>query len=152
MYPVLAPLSKCYPRCRGRLPTRYSPVRHSTQDRSPFLVRLACVKHAASVQSEPGSNSPVKYLNKSEDPLFFNRDSDLFNAIKTPEAEAPVSWGPSSTLLTIQFSMIAAPREPRLPTYWEKKKITETPEPVKMFSDVFQRRSSWCWIIVRGPK
>ncbi|MCX5875109.1 MAG: hypothetical protein NT087_02170, partial [Deltaproteobacteria bacterium] len=43
--------------------------------------------------------------------LFFNRDSDLFNAIKTPEAEAPVSWGPSSTLLTIQFSMIAAPRK-----------------------------------------
>ena len=25
----------------------------------PFLARLACVKHAASVQSEPGSNSPV---------------------------------------------------------------------------------------------
>ena len=24
-----------------------------------FLVRLACVKHAASVRSEPGSNSPV---------------------------------------------------------------------------------------------
>ena len=31
--------------------------------RSPegdFLVRLACVRHAASVRSEPGSNSPVK--------------------------------------------------------------------------------------------
>ena len=26
---------------------------------SPFLVRLACVKHAASVHSEPESNSPV---------------------------------------------------------------------------------------------
>ena len=25
-----------------------------------FLVRLACVRHAASVRSEPGSNSPVK--------------------------------------------------------------------------------------------
>ena len=25
-----------------------------------FLVRLACVKHAASVRPEPGSNSPVK--------------------------------------------------------------------------------------------
>jgi hypothetical protein len=25
-------------------------------------VRLACVKHAASVQSEPGSNSSVQYL------------------------------------------------------------------------------------------
>ncbi|MFA7348683.1 MAG: hypothetical protein WCZ86_13060, partial [Desulfurivibrionaceae bacterium] len=54
--------------------------------------------------------------------LFFNRDSDLFNAIKTPEAEAPVSWGPSSTLLTIQFSMIAAPRKPGPPTRWGGKR------------------------------
>ncbi len=28
-----------------------------------FLVRLACVRHAASVRSEPGSNSPVKLYN-----------------------------------------------------------------------------------------
>ena len=26
----------------------------------PFRARLACVRHAASVDSEPGSNSPVK--------------------------------------------------------------------------------------------
>ena len=32
-------------------------MRHFTQGRSPFLVRLACVRHAASVDSEPGSNS-----------------------------------------------------------------------------------------------
>ena len=31
MYPVLAPVSRCYPRYKGRLPTRYSPVRHSTR-------------------------------------------------------------------------------------------------------------------------
>ena len=36
-------------------------MRHSTQGRSPFLVRLACVRHAASVHSEPESNSPVTY-------------------------------------------------------------------------------------------
>ena len=36
-----------------RLPL-YSPPEGS------FLVRLACVRHAASVRSEPGSNSPVK--------------------------------------------------------------------------------------------
>ena len=30
-YPVLAHLSVCYSRCRGRLLTRYSPVRHSTR-------------------------------------------------------------------------------------------------------------------------
>ena len=37
-------------------------MRRSTQGRSPFLARLACVKHAASVQSEPGSNSSVQSL------------------------------------------------------------------------------------------
>src|SRR4030043_391634 len=29
-YPVLAPLSRCYSKLQGRLPTRYSPVRHFT--------------------------------------------------------------------------------------------------------------------------
>src|SRR5216117_1147153 len=58
-YAVLAILSDCYPPLKGRLPTCYSPVRHFTQSRSPFLVRLACVRPAANVRSEPGSNSPV---------------------------------------------------------------------------------------------
>ena len=30
---------------------------------APFLARLACVRHAASVRSEPGSNSPIESLN-----------------------------------------------------------------------------------------
>ena len=93
MYPVLAPLSKCYPRCRGRLPTRYSPVRHSTQDRSPFLVRLACVKHAASVQSEPGSNSPVKYLNKSRKTRYSSTEI-LISFYKTPRSRSSGFLGP----------------------------------------------------------
>ena len=59
-YAVLASLSGRYPPLEGRSPTCYSPVRHSTQSRSPFRVRLACVRHAASVGSEPGSNSHVK--------------------------------------------------------------------------------------------
>jgi hypothetical protein len=56
-YAVLAPVSQSYSPPRGRLPTCYSPVRHFTQGLLPFLVRLACVKRAASVDSEPGSNS-----------------------------------------------------------------------------------------------
>src|SRR5215468_6105466 len=56
---VLAILSDSYPPLKGRLPTCYSPVRHFTRGRSPFLVRLACVRPAANVRSEPGSNSPV---------------------------------------------------------------------------------------------
>ena len=37
-------------------------MRHFNHFRRSFLVRLACVKHAASVRSEPGSNSQVLIL------------------------------------------------------------------------------------------
>ena len=53
-YAVLASISQRYPPDIGRLFTRYSPVRHSG---IATLVRLACVKHAASVHPEPESNS-----------------------------------------------------------------------------------------------
>ncbi len=56
-YAVLARVSPGYPPPVGRLATCYSPVR-----RSPKGARLACVKPAASVRSEPGSNSPVRSL------------------------------------------------------------------------------------------
>ena len=60
---VLAAVSSCYPPRIGRLLTRYSPVRHSVISLPPrrtsqkCFVRLECVKHAASVHPEPGSNS-----------------------------------------------------------------------------------------------
>src|SRR5947199_10148238 len=57
---VLASLSERYPPLEGRSPTCYSPVCHSTDPLRDFRVRLACVRHAASVDSEPGSNSHVK--------------------------------------------------------------------------------------------
>ena len=49
----------------GRLPTCYSPVRHSSfqlsaSTREERSVRLACIRHAASVRPEPGSNSHNK--------------------------------------------------------------------------------------------
>ena len=59
-HPVLAALSSCCPGPWGRLPTCYSPVRRCTHTRRCFLARLACVKHAASVRPEPGSNSPKR--------------------------------------------------------------------------------------------
>ena len=67
-YAVLAVISNCYPPVWGRLSTRYSPVRRSVSPRSirklhlDCFARLACVKHAASVHPEPGSNSHVKKL------------------------------------------------------------------------------------------
>jgi len=60
-YPVLAPVSRSCPRARGRLPTCYSPVRRSSTPKG-LSARLACVKHAASVRPEPGSNSPLMNL------------------------------------------------------------------------------------------
>ena len=59
-YPVLDPVSQAYPKVQGRSPTCYSPVRHSYTPEDALTVRLACVKHAASVRPEPGSNSPNK--------------------------------------------------------------------------------------------
>ena len=58
-YLVLAYLSVCYPCVQGRLPTRYSPVRRSLPKK---IARLACVRHAASVHPEPGSNSQNKFF------------------------------------------------------------------------------------------
>jgi hypothetical protein len=56
---VLATVSSGYSPLRGRSPTCYSPVRHSPPQTNPGVpVRLACVRHAASVHPEPGSNSP----------------------------------------------------------------------------------------------
>ena len=53
---------------------------------NPFLVRLACVKHAASVHSEPGSNSPVIIL-------------FLLNSLKS-------CFRPALQIFTDQFSKI----------------------------------------------
>jgi hypothetical protein len=58
------PFPKATPHLQGRLPTRSSPVRHAAT-RKP-RVRLACIRHAASVDPEPGSNSPPKCLCASD--------------------------------------------------------------------------------------
>ena len=55
----------------GRLHTCYSPVRRSPAGRAsstPAAPRLACVKPAASVHPEPGSNSPLLSISCS---IFF---------------------------------------------------------------------------------
>ena len=59
-YVVLIPISRGYPSVKGRLHTRYAPVRRScipiNRDLTP---RLACIRPAASVHPEPGSNSSL---------------------------------------------------------------------------------------------
>ena len=62
MYAGLARLSTGCPPAEGRLHTCYSPVRRSPAGEASFssaAPRLACVKPAASVHPEPGSNSPL---------------------------------------------------------------------------------------------
>ena len=59
---VLGRLSTGYPMDKGRLDTRYSPVRRSPSTIASYrhaAPRLACVKPVASVHPEPGSNSPL---------------------------------------------------------------------------------------------
>src|SRR5919201_4071242 len=55
--PPFGGLSRCSGQITYVLRTR-TPLYSGTE--VPFLVRLACVKYAASVRSEPGSNSPYK--------------------------------------------------------------------------------------------
>ncbi len=57
-------MSGINPRFR-RLLTCYSPVRRSSTPKG-LSARLACVKHAASVRPEPGSNSPLNDRNQHD--------------------------------------------------------------------------------------
>src|SRR6185295_4806747 len=58
-YAVLAPLSRRYPPLRDTFRCITHPFAARRQGCPRAAARLACVKHAASVQSEPGSNSSV---------------------------------------------------------------------------------------------
>jgi hypothetical protein len=102
VYSVLDPVSQAYPKVQGRSPTCYSPVRHSSHPASWALsVRLACVKHAASVRPEPGSNSPNKNPStteaefKSEKPDIVRKTDNK----KTPHPRhgAPRMWSKTKT-------------------------------------------------------
>jgi hypothetical protein len=56
-YPVLAAVSRGCPRPQGRFPRVTHPCAAASPERP--AARLACVKRAASVRSEPGSNSQL---------------------------------------------------------------------------------------------
>jgi hypothetical protein len=137
-YSVLDPVSQAYPKVQGRSPTCYSPVRHSSHPASWALsVRLACVKHAASVRPEPGSNSPNKNPStteaefKSEKPDIVRKTDNK----KTPHPRhgAPRMWSKQkqqtkTTKHTIEFSNNTPVQQATLPLYstW-----SETSNPVR---------------------
>ena len=68
-YSVLIPVSRSYSQLEGRLLTCSSPLRHSD---IAIGVRLACLIHAASVRSEPESNSPNKNCQADRSAFFFS--------------------------------------------------------------------------------
>ena len=76
-YAVLARVSPGCPPHKVRSLTCYAPVRHSTRVRRPGLVRLACVKHAASVRPEPGSNSPKRFRTAPDERLIVYKRSEF---------------------------------------------------------------------------
>ena len=71
---------------RRQIPTRYSPVRHCWVTPA---VRLACVKHAASVRSEPGSNSQVHLAPRA--PLTRNATNATNKTLTSVHRFAPMA-------------------------------------------------------------
>ena len=111
---VLPGVSTGCPAAGGWLHTRYAPVRHSQSPEGDFTVRLACIRPAASVHPEPGSNSSLYYCFDfcfpfSTVPLLYSRllrygrhghaaafFSAGFQAFKEPSAASPSSSCPAS--------------------------------------------------------
>jgi hypothetical protein len=78
-YAVLANLSASYSPLEGRSPMYSSPVRRFTSVLLHLLARLACIRRAASVRSEPGSNSQIGVLRIWTKGHHFNTPYTLLN-------------------------------------------------------------------------
>ena len=108
MYSVLSAISSSYPHLKGRLPTCSSPVRHSRREASFSLaVRLACLRRAASVRSEPGSNSPLFYFKHPEGCLIsiiLSQSRFLFLGTLTFKRKKTAMQSNYSSLYTLFFS------------------------------------------------
>ena len=79
-YAVLARVSPGCPPLHGRFPRVTHPSATLLRPK-PFRVRLACVRHAASVQSEPGSNSSVLSLRLPKQPILARRNHPLLKML-----------------------------------------------------------------------
>src|SRR5437667_922702 len=97
-YAALARLSAGYSPLEGRSPTYYSPVRHCTTVLLRLLVRLACVKRAASVRSEPGSNSQ-----KETSRNFNSRAATSIHHIQFSKSASSNFWTTSALYARVGF-------------------------------------------------
>ena len=116
-YAVLFKVSSDYPPVNGRLHTRYAPVRRSpstgiaTRHAAP---RLACVRPAASVYPEPGSNSPLSNsspdsLLKSTSPLLYTPLPIFFCATHVALSVLAISSFQRTLSLTIETPLSSSP-------------------------------------------
>jgi hypothetical protein len=107
----LPPVSEGYPPPMGRLPTCSSPVRHVIPRKAP--VRLACIRHAASVDPEPGSNSPPIAIY-----CYFDGLHQHHPTAKRPDASSSTHHvprdSPTSTLRVFAPSSAHTRPQPRL--------------------------------------
>ena len=110
-YAVLAVVSNCYPPCVRQvihaLLTR-PPLSHRTiipeGNQVKCFVRLACVKHAASVHPEPGSNSHKKFFP-------FQNQLANFNHSLIPNQKLTFLFSRYSSNLTASSSIFLITRE-----------------------------------------
>ncbi len=77
-HPVLATVSSGCPGLEDTFLRVTHPFATSTTPEESLLVRLACVKHAASVRPEPGSNPPSKISSSISSLSFYFRWVSLF--------------------------------------------------------------------------
>ena len=109
-FPTLSPSKR-------QIPMHYSPVRHSTPGASSIVsVRLACVKHAASVQSEPESNSSVYSLPKPYYCLSNNLSSDvclfLCQSVNPTNKSTATKHPHKLSSLLLKIPVLSPPRRP----------------------------------------
>ena len=106
MYAILVSVSGGYLPERGMLLTRYAPFRRSPSGNIAIphaAPRLACVKPAASVHPEPGSNSSLYNMN------LYLSSSTLFIHFGINALLASLSFISSLSMISFFFSRSLAP-------------------------------------------
>ena len=87
----------------GRFPTCSSPVRHVCPRRDH--VRLACIRHAASVNPEPGSNSPpiarLPFSTKATG-LLFSLHACVITMRPVSPRRSPLRFDPDASVLHLR--------------------------------------------------
>ena len=87
--------------------------RHSEEIQDKRFVRLACVRHAASVHPEPGSNSQIKLSRHSSNARASTALDSLFRANKIRCLPSLKNhWSLNCTLLLFRFELRSLPWTP----------------------------------------